>query len=400
MIANRASARWFCGGLVCALCVLGGLSLAWCQTANPELRSDDADRFVLKDQNVAAMDSEIAPSDNRSAANDISAFCQITPCTSLMDSNASLEWPLRGAYSVAGDVVQPLMHLLKETKSSVDLEPQYYRDTVGNSTFKLKSDLAISVANFKLNLTSRHADARGSVGYRQSDEVLLGFSSNPRETIWVGGGIGSAFINHHSGSFIGNFATAFELQHTWVTASASRDVVDTTAETIASRILETNFLFSARRNLFHGVMAQIDYHFEEFSDFNHANELQPALSYLVHLGPVDDTIGYRFHFVDFARVTSHGYATPAGLIENDGFSQIAFSREHFFANAEVSAGRRSFSTNGYPSSDLIVAGNLRAGISLTERLKLELQSEGGDYQVGLPAPWRYFMIGLKTSYAF
>ncbi len=303
-------------------------------------------------------------------------------------------------FSIGHGLSNLFSRILQETKTGVMTEPQYYRDTDGYSTFKTKTSFRLWAPNLEIDLTERSADAWGPVGHRQLDEGLLGFATRLSETVSISGAMGGAYITDHSDRLIGNFNTTFELARAWVSGSFFRDVVDTTAQTIGNRIVETGASFSLQRKLFHGLTAHIDYNYSDFSDSNHANRLQTVASYPLDLGPIADTIGYRFRFADFARATSNGYFTPAGLTSHEAVNDIAFTRPGYYAAAEVALGHRSFDNNGTPNSDFTATGSLSAGVTPTKSTWIEVRAEGGNYEVGLRSPWSYFMAGLKASYVF
>jgi hypothetical protein len=256
------------------------------------------------------------------------------------------------------------------------------------------------VSNLEFSLINRRADAWGPAGYQHLEEELLGISTNLSETATIAGGLGGASIAGSQLRLVGNLHSRLELAHTWITASILRDTVNTTAETIGNRIVLNSAGIDLQRNLYRGLGGHIDYNYSTFSDGNHANQFESSLGYSLVLGPVVDTVGYRFRLADFARVTNHGYFTPQDLTSDEAVNSLVFKRERYYAAAEVALGHRAFTTNDYPSSDFIASGNFSLGVFPTRHTFVELRAEGGNYQVGLSSPWSYFMLGLNSTYVF
>lgn len=293
-----------------------------------------------------------------------------------------------------------LANQLREAKIGADSHEFYYRDTQGYSTLKSEAALNLWVSKFEFSLLNRRADAWGPTGYRHLEEVLSSVSTNLSENASIAGALGAASIAGSQLRLVGNLHSTVEVDHTWITAAIFRDTVNTTAETIGYRIVQNSAGIDVQRNLFHGLADHLKYDYSTFSDSNHANQLQNTLGYSLNLGPIVDSVGYRFGFADFARVTNHGYFTPQGLTSHELVEAAVFKRESYYAAAEVALGHRSFTTAGYPSSDLIASGNLSLGMFPTKHTFVEIRAEGGNYQVGLPSAWSYFMLGLNTSYVF
>jgi len=316
-------------------------------------------------------------------------------------TSARLERPFAQGWTGARGVVASVQSGLRDAKVDVDSHEFYYRDTQRFSTLKSEAAFNLWVSKFEFSLINRRADAWGpTTGYHNVEEGLLGVSTNLSEQAYIGGGLGGASIAGSQLRLVGNLHSTVELDHTWITTSIFRDTVNTTAETIGYRIVQNSAGIDIRRNLFRGLADHLNYYYSTFSDGNHANQLEDTLGYSLNLGPLVDTIGYRFRFADFGRVTNHGYFTPQGLTSHEIMEAVVFKRERYYAAGEVALGHRSYTTDGYPSSDFTAAGNLSLGVFPTKNTFVEMRAEGGNYQVGLPSAWSYFMFGLNSSYVF
>jgi hypothetical protein len=142
-----------------------------------------------------------------------------------------------------------------------------------------------------------------------------------------------------------------------------------------------------------------NYQYKNFSDSNHANDLQLVTQYAVNLSP-RITIGHRFRLLDFEKQSHSGFFDPNDYLANRAFSSIYYENKLFYTYVEAYVGYETFRRNGFASDNIIHGGTSSVGIKPLTNLAIEVNVEGGNFAAGSVAGFNYFIIGPRVLYRF
>jgi hypothetical protein len=141
------------------------------------------------------------------------------------------------------------------------------------------------------------------------------------------------------------------------------------------------------------------YNYKDFSDGNHANDIQLASQYAIYLNPRIN-IGYRFRFLDFHEQSGSGFFDPSNYIANRVFTSYWLERDKYYTYVEGSFGYETFRRNRVASDNFIYGGSGSIGYKPISTLAIELNAEGGTFSAGSTSGFNYFVIGPRLLFRF
>jgi hypothetical protein len=182
-------------------------------------------------------------------------------------------------------------------------------------------------------------------------------------------------------------------------ASVTREGVSDTAELIENRIRMTNVGLYLDQPLTERVSVHAGYNYKDFSDGNHANDLQFTSQYALFLTP-RIVIGHRFRLLDFQKQSHSGFFDPNNYIANRAFASAYYENRYFYTYMEGYIGYETFRRNGVASDNVIHGGAGSLGVKPTANLALEVNVEGGNFAAGTASGFSYFIVGPRLVYRF
>jgi tetratricopeptide (TPR) repeat protein len=289
----------------------------------------------------------------------------------------------------------------QETRPSIDARYNYFSDSDDNRLNRYSLSSNVSVGNQKLGLTFRHTDAEDKTRDNRAEDLQFRVYSNLTESLTVGAGLGFTQLRDgHTSSFpTGHLRVDTKLFRGTVGANVHREVLSDTAELIENRIRMTNAGFYISQPLTDRVTVYAGYNYKDFSDGNHANDLQLLSQYAIYFNP-RIAIGHRFRFLDFHKQSGSGFFDPDDYISNRIFTSYWLEREKYYTYVEGFVGHQTFRRNRVASDDFVYGGSGSIGFKPISALAIEFNAEGGTFAAGSASGFDYFVIGPRLLFRF
>jgi thioredoxin-like negative regulator of GroEL len=288
----------------------------------------------------------------------------------------------------------------QEASPQVDFRYNYYTDSDGNrlNRYSLLSSFWLGDQKFETNF--RHTDANDK-GHNRAED--LAFKVYSHLTDWLAGGVGLGFTQLGDGE-ASNFPTGqirldAKLFKGNAGANVTREVLSDTAELIHNAIRMTNVGLYLSQPITDRFSAYGGYNYKDFSDGNHANDLQLSYQYAIYLNP-RIAIGHRFRYLDFLEQSHSGYFDPNNYVANRAFVSFYIDRPIYYTYLEGFLGHQRFRRNFLVSNDFIHGGSGSIGIKPLPNLAIEVNAEGGNFAAGTASGFTYFIIGPRLLYRF
>jgi hypothetical protein len=283
----------------------------------------------------------------------------------------------------------------------VDVRYSQYQDSDQNQAdrYSLLYGFGLGNQNFALNL--KRSDTRGRTGEHRSATASFSMTSNVAEGLRFGAGLGLSRPGSEGG---GNFATGqfrFDaaVSNATIGASVGTDILTDTVQLIDNRIRATSYAGRVSKPWSQRFSTSGAYTHQTFSDGNRANSVQFTPQYTIKFVP-RFAVGYRFRFLDFHEQSGSGFFDPNGYKSHRLFTSISVEEKRISAYLDVFGGKQSFVRNAYPSNNWILGGSASIGFSPIRQLLLELNGEGGNFDAGTVAGYKYWIAGARVSFRF
>lgn len=289
----------------------------------------------------------------------------------------------------------------KATRPTLDLRYNYYSDSDENRLHRYALLYSFWAGNVALDLNFRHTNARDSIRSNRAEDLSIKAYSNVNGTIGIGAGIGfNQLANGNTSNFAtGHFRVDGKISNGTVGANIAREVLSDTAELVKNRIRMTNVGLYVSQPLTDRLSLYGNYNYKDFSDGNHANDLQLVSQYAIYFNP-KIAIGHRFRFLDFHKQSRSGFFDPNNYVSNRLFSSYYIEREKFYTYLDVFVGHQTFRRNGFASDDFIHGGSASLGLKPTSKLAVEVNVEGGNFAAGSASGFTYFIVGPRLLLRF
>ena len=289
----------------------------------------------------------------------------------------------------------------QETRPSLDARYNYHSDSDDNRLNRYSLSSNFPVGNQKLGMTFRHTDAEDNTRDNRAEDLSFRVYSNPNEFLIVGAGLGFTQLrDRHTSTFpTGHLRVDTKLLRGTAGANVHREVLSETAELIENRIRMTNVGLYISQPLTDRLSAYVGYNYKDFSDDNHANDIQLASQYAIYLNPRIN-IGYRFRFLDFHEQSRSGFFDPSNYIANRVFTSYWLERDKYYTYLEGYFGYETFRRNRVASDNFIYGGSGSIGYKPISALAIEFNAEGGTFAAGSASGFNYFVIGPRLLFRF
>ena len=289
----------------------------------------------------------------------------------------------------------------QETRPSLDARYNYFSDSDDNRLNRYSLSSNFSIGNQKLGLTYRHTEAEDDTRDNRAEDLSFRLYANPTDWLRVGGGMGFTQLRDGRTS---NFPTGHLRVETKALRGAAgvtvhREVLSETAELIENRIRMTDIGLYLSQPLTDRVTVYAGYNYKDFSDGNHANDVQLVSQYALYFNP-RIAIGHRFRFLDFHKQSGSGFFDPDDYISNRVFTSYWLEREKYYTYLEGYFGYQTFRRNRVASDDFIYGGAGSIGYKPISRLAIEFNAEGGTFAAGSASGFNYFVIGPRVLFRF
>jgi Tfp pilus assembly protein PilF len=289
----------------------------------------------------------------------------------------------------------------QETRPSLDARYNYHSDSDDNRLNRYSLSSNFSYGNQKLGMTFRHTDAEDETRHNRAEDLSFRLYTNPTDWLTLGGGLGFTQLRDGRTSTFptGHLRVDTKLFRGAAGATVHREVLSETAELIENRIRMTNVGLYLSQPLTDRITVYAGYNYKDFSDGNHANDIQLASQYAIYLNPRIN-IGYRFRFLDFHEQSRSGFFDPSNYIANRVFTSYWLERDKYYTYLEGYFGYETFRRNRVASDNFIYGGSGSIGFKPISRLAIEFNAEGGTFAAGSASGFNYFVIGPRILFRF
>jgi tetratricopeptide (TPR) repeat protein len=289
----------------------------------------------------------------------------------------------------------------QETRPSLDARYNYFSDSDDNRLNRYSLSSNFSFGNQKLGLTYRHTDAEDDTRDNRAEDLSFRVYTNPTDWLTLGGGLGVTQLRDGRTS---NFPTGHlrietKLFRGAAGATVHREVLSETAELIENRIRMTDVGLYLSQPLTDRITIYAGYNYKDFSDGNHANDVQLVSQYALFRNP-RIAVGHRFRFLDFHRQSGSGFFDPDDYISNRVFTSYWLERDKYYTYLEGYFGYQTFRRNRVASDDFIYGGAGSIGVKPVSNLAIEFNAEGGTFAAGSASGFNYFVIGPRVLFRF
>jgi tetratricopeptide (TPR) repeat protein len=288
-----------------------------------------------------------------------------------------------------------------DTAPRLDARYNYYKDSDDNRVDRYVLSSNFWVANVNLGTDFRHTSAHDTSRSNRAEDFSLKAYTNITDSLGLGAGAGFTQLHDGNSSIfaIGHFKADMRVLNGSVGAAVAREVLSDTAELVQNRIRMTSANFYVSQLLTQRLSIRADYNYKDFSDGNHANDLQLGTQFAFYLNP-KIAIGYRFRLLDFERQSRDGYFDPNNYIANRFFASCYIEREWFYTYLDVFVGYQRYRRYSAVNNDFIHGGTASFGIKPTSNLALEVNIEGGNFAAGSVSGFNYLNVGPRILFRF
>ena len=289
----------------------------------------------------------------------------------------------------------------QETRPTVDGRYNYYSDSDRNRLDRYSLTSGFWLGDQKLGFNFRHTEAVDRTRSNRAEDLSLKTYGRLSDRISAGLGLGlSVLRDRHTSSFpSGHVRLDARVLGGTVGANLTREVVSDTAELIENRIRLTAVGVNFNQPITDRVSVSGNYQYKDFSDGNHANDLQLVSQYALYLSP-RIVIGHRFRLLDFQKQSRSGFFDPNNYISNRAFASLYYEHRLFYTYLEGYVGYQTFRRNRVASDDIIHGGTGSVGIKPMTNLAIEVNVEGGNFAAGSVSGFNYLVIGPRVLYRF
>ena len=188
----------------------------------------------------------------------------------------------------------------QETRPTLDGRYNYYYDSDRNRLDRYSLAGGFRLGDQKLGFSFRHAEAADKTRSNRAEDLSLKTYGRLTDRISAGLGLGlSVLRDRHTSSFpSGHVRLDASVFGGTVGANLMREVISDTAELIENRIRLTAIGVNFNQPITDRVSVSGNYQYKDFSDGNHANDLQLVSQYALYLSP-RIVVGHRFRLLDF-----------------------------------------------------------------------------------------------------
>lgn len=289
----------------------------------------------------------------------------------------------------------------RETSPWIEARYNYANDSDKNRLHRYLLTGGFWAGNQRYSLDYRHTDARDRTRDNRAEDILFKVYSRLTDRLSGGAGLGFAQLaDGHSSNFpAGHVRLDAKLFAGSAGVNVTREVLTDTAEIIQNRIRMTHAGMYITQPLTERFSVRGAYQYKDFSDGNHANDLQLVSQYSVYLAPRIN-IGHRFRLLDFDKQSGGGYFDPNNYIANRAFASLYYEQRFLYVYLDGFVGYETFRRNRIASDNFIYGGTGSLGVKPTPHLAIELNVEGGQFSAGSASGFNYFNIGPRLTYKF
>lgn len=289
----------------------------------------------------------------------------------------------------------------QETRPTLDGRYNYYHDSDRNRLSRYSLTSGFWLGDQKLGFSFRHTEADDKTRSNRAEDLSLKTYGQLTDRLSAGIGLGlSTLRDRHTSSFpTGHVRLDARVLGGTVGANVTREVISDTAELIENRIRLTAIGVNFNQPITDRVSVSGNYHYKDFSDGNHANDLQLVSQYAVYLSP-RIVVGHRFRLLDFQKQSRSGFFDPNNYIANRAFASLYYENRLFYTYLEGYIGYQTFRRNRVASDDTIHGGTGSIGIKPLANLAIEINVEGGNFAAGSASGFNYLVIGPRILYRF
>lgn len=291
--------------------------------------------------------------------------------------------------------------LKRSVAPSITLGSGYYQDTSKNTRTEYKllgewiadwSRTGFYLHEFRAwNTAEEHAATR--LG------ITFGLPLHPMFDIE--GAIGTAGWHNAGWDGIATFRAATRVKSSdWqVNAHFQRDILTDTAQILDHKIRFDEVDLRLRYEVTDRLYVKGKQVLRAYSDDNASWDAEITPTYILLQRP-HIALGYRHEQLGFQRQSGSGYFDPDHLISNQVILALVHGSEKFSGNIELFAGRQSVERYGVSRNDTVAGFYGSANYNVTRRMKLSLESEGGNYALLTAGGFRYYMVRAKLTASF
>lgn len=281
-------------------------------------------------------------------------------------------------------------------------QSQFYSDSDHNRLHRFALSGGGWIESWQVGLHFRETHAKDKVRDHQSEELSFRAHSRLFESLSVGGDLGVSQLRHRKTDhyLTGNLNVNVDLFQGTIGAGFARSVLVDTAQLIENRIRVTQAGFHITQNIGDGFSIYGSYFYRDYSDHNHAHDIQLIPRYTILFRDPRLTLGYRLRYLDFDKQTRKGYFDPDNFLSHQLLTSLEFEGERYSLFLEPYVGYQSFRRYGDRNHDFIVGGTGIFQYRIGKKVDLEIVSEAGNDALGTASGFKYyqFSLGLKVHF--
>lgn len=287
------------------------------------------------------------------------------------------------------------------SRPRIDLRHNYYQDSDDNQHHRYSALYGFGLGNTDFQLQLTRVDSRNNTETRRSRAAGFDFTSVLTEGLSIGAGVGVSQPGTATrpNLMTGNVGITSSLSNGTISANVSSSVLVDTAELIENRIRAVNYGATIAKPVTRRLSVSTAYQYKDFSDGNHAHDIQLAPEFLVAFNP-RVSFGYLFRYQDYGSQTGSGYFDPTDYVSNRAFGSIYYENSRFYAYANVFAGRQRYTRNAFFTDDAVLGGNFSIGFTPVSAISIEVNAEGGNFAAGSVSGFTYYDLGSRATVRF
>lgn len=289
----------------------------------------------------------------------------------------------------------------QQTRPSIDGRYNVYHDSDRNRLERHSLSGEFWLSDQKLTLSFRHSEADDKTRSNRAEDLALKTYGRLTDRISAGFGLGlTALRDRHTTTFpTGHIRLDARVLSGTVGVNIGREVISDTAELIEKRIRLNAFGINFNQPVTDRISLSGNYQYKDFSDGNHANDLQLVSQYALFFSP-RIVVGHRFRLLDFHKQSRGGFFDPNNYLANRAFTSLYYEQRFFYTYMEGHIGYQTFRRNRVASDSTVYGGTGSVGIKPIANLAIEINIEGGNFAAGSTSGFNYLVIGPRVLFRF
>jgi hypothetical protein len=294
--------------------------------------------------------------------------------------------------------------LLDQSRQNISWQSEYLAEQGGSRRLEqsLSFNFPFNLSGMSVNLRHQQASAPWNIAVEEVDELLLAGHWRQSSAWKVAGHLG--WITGGTAQEIGNLnielGSLLQMKRWLWDLTLSQELFDDSAAILAHNIQRQDLYNQLQYTVNDWVRINGELRNTHYSDDNSSHEGIVHLRYALSLLKPRIEFGYKHYQSGFKRQSDGGYFAPDRNTAQQLTLGFNTSRKNLEASGEIFYGRQTVSMLDIEQKDKIAGATLSLSYNLNSNLGIKGSIEGGDFALGKPDGYYYYLATLGLSLFF